>query len=88
MKAIEKKILPEYFDAVCSGAKTFELRKDDSDYEVGDILILREWDNEKYTGNVIAREITYILRECKEYGLSDGFCILGLQSVGWNEEHR
>ena len=31
-KTIEKKILPEYFRAVKDRVKTFELRKDDSDY--------------------------------------------------------
>ena len=43
-KTIEKKILPEYFKAVHHRQKTFELRKDDSDYQVGDMLRLREWD--------------------------------------------
>ena len=80
MKTIEKKILPEYFSKVQDGTKTFELRKDDSDYEVGDILILEEWD-EEYTGRELTRTITYILRNCPQYGLSDGYCILGLQPV-------
>ena len=40
-KIIELKILPEYFEAVKSGKKTFELRKNDRDFCVGDILILR-----------------------------------------------
>ena len=63
--------------------KTFELRKDDSDYNVGDILILKEWDKE-YTGNEIVREITFILRDARQYGLCEGFCILGIQPLGWN----
>ena len=42
----------EYFKAVHHREKTFELRKDDSDYQVGDMLRLREWDGEKYTGNI------------------------------------
>ena len=79
-KTIEKKILPVYFRAVRSHDKTFELRKDDSDYQVGDRLRLREWDGERYTGNVAVRMITYILRDCPEYGLMPGFCILGIQS--------
>ena len=78
MKTIEKKILPEYFSKVQDGSKTFELRKDDSDYEVGDILILKEWNGE-YTGRELERTITYILRDCPQYGLLDGYCILGLQ---------
>lgn len=87
-KTIEKKILPEYFRAVKDRVKTFELRKDDSDYQVGDILKLREWDGEKYTGNVQFRQITYILRDCPEYGLQPGFCILAIQGTMWESELR
>lgn len=46
------KITPKYFDDVWNGIKRFELRKDDRDYQIGDTLLLREWDGEKYTGSV------------------------------------
>ena len=87
MKKIKKKCLPEYYQAVRKRTKTFEIRKDDSDYEVGDILELYEWDGNEYTGHKITREITYILRDCPEYGLQEGFCILAIQPIGWNEEY-
>lgn len=73
----ELKILPEYFEAVDENYKRFELRKDDRDYQVGDIVALEEWDGEKYTGKFTSRKIEYILRDCPQYGLADGFCILG-----------
>ena len=85
MKHIEKKCLPEYYQAVRKRIKTFEIRKDDSDYEVGDILELYEWDGEKYTGHKIARQITYILRNAEQYGLQDGYCILAIQPIGWDD---
>lgn len=44
------KTLPEYYDAVDKGVKTYELRFDDRNYAVGDMLILREWQDGKYTG--------------------------------------
>lgn len=39
----ELKIWPAFFAAVAEGTKTFEFRKDDRKFGVGDILILREW---------------------------------------------
>ncbi len=71
----ELKILPQYF--VCE--KNFEIRKNDRDFAVGDIVALREWDSDTgYTGRVSFRVIQYILKDAKEYGLADGYCILGL----------
>ena len=74
----ELKILPQYYKEVVSGKKNFELRKNDRDYQVGDILKLREYENGEYTGRVKYFAIKYILKDCSEYGLMDGYCILGL----------
>ncbi len=41
------KLFPEYFDAVANGIKTFEIRKNDRDYKVGDTLRLYEFDPEE-----------------------------------------
>ena len=71
---------PEYFQAVKRGDKTFEVRKNDRDFRVGDYIDLREYDREKqcYTGDVILKiKITYIL---KDYlALVDDFVVLGLK---------
>lgn len=79
MKRIEKKILPEYFKDVCFWKKCFELRKDEDDIQVGDELVLKEWDAEKglYTGNDVLRIVRYVLRNAPEYGLMDRYCIIG-----------
>ena len=63
------KILPEYFQAVKSGEKTFEVRYNDRNFQKGDMLHLREWDGNGYTGESIFVEVTYILNDhsyCKE----------------------
>ena len=88
----ELKILTEYFFAVEDGTKTFELRKDDRNFQVGDTLILKEWNmgetdstgSEKiviheqgYTGREIKKEISYILKG-GQYGLRKGYVILAL----------
>lgn len=81
----ELKILPQYYKEIISQRKTFEIRKDDRNFQVGDRLFLREWDGEKYTGRLTRnREITYILRDAEKYGLKEGYCILGIQPVGWD----
>lgn len=72
------KILPKYFDLVKRGIKNFEVRKNDRDFKVGDMLELLEWDEKeyKYTGRNERRKIIYILNDtdyCKE-----GYVILGL----------
>ena len=76
MRIIRKKILPEYFEAVQENRKKFELRKDEDNIQVGDELILEEWNGE-YTGRYTNRKVTYVLRNVPEYGLNDGYCIIG-----------
>lgn len=77
------KILPIYFEAVALGIKTFEVRKDDRPYQVGDTLLLREYGNGEFTGKKLKAKVTYILRDsvfCK-----DGYCIMGIKEVDRNK---
>ena len=49
----ELKIQSEYFVAVNNKTKTFEIRKNDRDFKVGDKILLREIDScGKYTGRM------------------------------------
>jgi hypothetical protein len=60
----ELKCWPEYFQAVKEGRKTFEIRKWDKPYAVGDILELYEWDNltRQFTDEKpLQFEVTYLL---------------------------
>lgn len=77
MKAVRKKILPEYYKAVHAREKNFELRKDEDDIQVGDVLILEEWNGKCYTGKGVQRHVKYVLRNVPEYGLQEGYCIIG-----------
>ena len=62
MNKIEKKIDPEYFDAIVSGKKKYELRLGDFEISDGDILILREFDRstQAYTGREVEKKVTYV----------------------------
>ena len=46
----ELKTYPKYFQETIEGNKLFEIRKNDRNFKVGDVLLLKEWDNIKYTG--------------------------------------
>lgn len=56
------KTWPEYFKAVRNGEKNFEIRKNDRNFQVGDMLVLQEYNpGQGYTGAEITREVTYML---------------------------
>ncbi|RYG63647.1 DUF3850 domain-containing protein, partial [bacterium] len=48
-KVHDLKTQPEPFQAVWSGRKNFELRQNDRDFAMGDILLLREFDPKTQT---------------------------------------
>jgi Domain of unknown function (DUF3850) len=60
----EVKIWSELFDAVVSGKKRAELRKNDRDYQDGDVLEMREFDPhvEQYTGRSVTVLVTHVQR--------------------------
>ncbi|NNV04637.1 DUF3850 domain-containing protein [Brevibacillus sp. MCWH] len=70
------KIYPEFFKEVCSGKKTFEIRKNDRGFQVGDILLLQEFNPEtnSYTGRVVERKVTYIT----DYAQQEGYVVMAI----------
>ncbi|MFH0852852.1 MAG: DUF3850 domain-containing protein [bacterium] len=62
MRTVEKKAWPEYFEAVLSGKKNFDLRLDDFEIGEGDMLVLKEWDpkTREYTGRSVEKKVTYV----------------------------
>ncbi|MGE1142713.1 DUF3850 domain-containing protein [Bacillus pumilus] len=56
------KINREFFNPVLEQTKTFEIRKNDRGFCVGDTVILNEWDNQtnQYTGRKVKIKITYM----------------------------
>jgi len=76
----ELKTWPEYFHEIFMGHKTFEIRENDRNFNVGDTLILKEYNPVKksYTGREMARKVTYLMKGGK-FGLQEGFVIMAIQ---------
>lgn len=82
MKTHKLKLNIKFCDEVLSGAKTFEIRYDDRDYEVGDLIEFKPVDNDGEVGyhKVQNRtyKITYIL---DNWGLKEGYVALAIKEV-------
>jgi len=79
MKIHELKTLPEYYNEVKSGRKTFEARLDDRGFEVGDILQLDLYHPATgYAGVFIERVVTYKLSG-PAYGIEEGHCVMAIK---------
>ena len=74
------KIKNEYWAEVYEGAKTFELRKNDRDFKVGDIIQFKLVDSDIDISEFKYR-ITYILKDVPEYGLDKDYCILAIKEI-------
>lgn len=83
----ELKTWEKYFEAILSGNKKFEIRKNDRDFKVGDIIKLSEYNIilNYPTGRFIIVEIKYILEKAKKFGLLDGFCIFSFELIEKDE---
>lgn len=80
----ELKILPEYFQPVKYGLKTFEVRSTkDRSFKVGERLLLREYNAAcgEYTGDSVTVLVTYIL-DGGNYGIAEGYAVLSIRLLG------
>ncbi|WP_080058317.1 DUF3850 domain-containing protein [Spirosoma aerolatum] len=71
----------EEFDAIVAGKKRFDLRKNDRDYQVGDVLILAKYDQykKKFLPGYVAVEVTYVVDS--KFGMKDGYCAMSFTGV-------
>lgn len=84
MKTHELKILPSYFEQVANGNKPFEIRKNDRDFKLHDVLLLREIEPARsvhepvqYTGRMKAVKVTYIT----DFEQKDGNVVMGISII-------
>lgn len=73
-----------FFDDVCSGKKSFEIRKNDRGYKEGDILEMMEFADGRNTGRTVRVLVTYMIDEFS--GLEDGYCIMATRLLNGNGE--
>jgi hypothetical protein len=74
------KTWPEPFTAILDGNKLFEIRKNDRDYAVGDLLVLQEYDpiEKVHTKRSLLVLVTYLVRG-GDWGLPSELCVMGIQ---------
>ena len=85
------KTWPESFSAIIDGSKKHEVRVNDRDFAVGDVLVLMEWrpaSNEtlgSYTGRTTAAKVTYVTRGSEsrgsEWGIPGDLCVMSLGPI-------
>ena len=87
MKAHDLKTWPEPFQEVIEGRKRHEIRVDDREFSVGDLLRLREWKpgfcmplDGDYTGREITVRVTY-KTPSGQWGLPALLCVLSIVPV-------
>lgn len=70
----------EFFDAIRQQKKTFDVRRNDRDFQVGDEVVFQRLDPSKELpdGSCEIRRISYILHG-NQFGIEEGFCVLGLE---------
>ena len=71
------KIWPDFFGPVEDRTKTFEVRRNDRNFQIGDYLCLREWWDGHYTGRFLYMEITYVLPGGL-FGVEAGYVVMGI----------
>lgn len=92
----ELKTWPEYFQAIVENRKPFEYRLNDRNYQVGDVLFLREWvpptvevepwapkgtEAGYYTGRELRKSVTYMLDDKIGPTMREGFVVMGLGEI-------
>ena len=78
MKTHKLKTLAMYYRDVVSGKKQFEIRRNDRDFKVGDILVLQECRISNvftYTGREATADVTYICN----YAQEDDYIVMGIK---------
>lgn len=74
------KTFKRFVERVISKEKTFEVRKNDRDFQKGDIADLIEIDDKtkEETGRCVQVDIVYVLPGGR-WGIEENYCVLGIK---------
>lgn len=80
------KTWPEHYQAVSSGRKTFEVRRDDRGFKQGDVLLLQEYDpdrddlpaGKRFTGRELTADVLYVLHGGR-FGIEPGYVVMSIK---------
>lgn len=92
MKNHELKSIPRLFQPIIEGRKSFEYRRHDRDFSVGDGLFLREFlplegKDGAYSGRVMRVLVQQIYLGIDIPGMPDDFCIMEIRLLSvWEED--
>lgn len=78
MRTHELKLDTQFFDAVLSGEKPFEVRKNDRGFQKGDKILFVETTNGCPAWRLAKCDITYVLNG---WGIEPGYCVFGIANV-------
>lgn len=77
------KIWPEFYKEVIEGRKKAEVRVNDRNFQVGDILVLKEYEftTDYLTGNMVTVSVTHILDLYNLLPLEEKILVLSIEIV-------
>jgi hypothetical protein len=69
-----------FYEDILSGKKTFEIRRNDRNYQVGDILMLKEWDDtcDMEDGHFTGREVQRLVVYMTGFEQKPGYVVMGI----------
>lgn len=76
------KIWKPHFEDVKSGVKKAEVRLNDRNFNVGDTLVLQEYNplDNSYSGNEIEKEVTHIISGMdSDFGLKPKYVVMSIK---------
>lgn len=80
------KIEPKYYSDIKEGYKTFEIRFNDRDFKENDILNLREFADENFTGNFIEVKAISVIKNYP--GVKEDYVLMYIEKLTRKEAQK